>query len=200
MDYTTLVHTIVDPFLANPDAILVREIKEEETENDVSLLVVAENGDIARLIGKKGCVANAVRYKKGSHLFIKDKNGNYIDLVVNTFYSKGENLDVISFMDHDTIESVEPLLNHELFALKDDSILFDNEYFYDDLLNLTVFDEDNNELGVVSSIEEFPSQITLKVSKKDKHFFYVPFNDFFIKDVNLEDKKLIIHVIEGLIE
>ena len=84
-----------------------------------------------------------IRYKKGSHLFIKDKNGNYIDLVVNTFYSKGENLDVISFMDHDTIESVEPLLNHELFALKDDSILFDNEYFYDDLLNLTVFDEDN---------------------------------------------------------
>lgn len=61
MDYTTLVHTIVDPFLANPDAILVREIKEEETENDISLLVVAQNGDIARLIGKKGCVANAVR-------------------------------------------------------------------------------------------------------------------------------------------
>lgn len=141
-----------------------------------------------------------IRYKKGSHLFIKDKNGNYIDLVVNTFYSKGENLDVISFMDHDTIESVEPLLNHELFALKDESILFDNEYFYDDLLNLTVFDENNNELGIVSSIEEFPSQITLKVAKKDKHFFFVPFNDFFIKDVNLEDKKLLIHVIEGLIE
>ena len=141
-----------------------------------------------------------IRYKKGSHLFIKDKNGNYIDLVVNTFYSKGENLDVISFMVHDTIESVEPLLNHELFALKDESILFDNEYFYDDLLNLTVFDENNNELGIVSSIEEFPSQITLKVAKKDKHFFFVPFNDFFIKDVNLEDKKLLIHVIEGLIE
>ena len=76
----------------------------------------------------------------------------------------------------------------------------ENTKLQDDLLNLTVFDEDNNELGVVSSIEEFPSQITLKVSKKDKHFFYVPFNDFFIKDVNLEDKKLIIHIIEGLIE
>ena len=70
-----------------------------------------------------------IRYKKGSHLFIKDKNDNYIDLVVNTFYSKGENLDVISFVDHDSIESVEPLLNHELFALKDESILFDNGRF-----------------------------------------------------------------------
>ena len=164
-------------------------------------------GKILKAQGLKGEVKvysttsfKEIRYKKGSHLFIKDKNGNYIDLVVNTFYSKGENLDVISFMDHDTIESVEPLLNHELFALKDESILFDNEYFYDDLLNLTVFDENNNELGIVSSIEEFPSQITLKVAKKDKHFFFVPFNDFFIKDVNLEDKKLLIHVIEGLIE
>ncbi len=61
MDYTTLVHTIVDPFLANPDAILVREVKEEDAKSDVTLLVVAENGDIARLIGKKGCVANAIR-------------------------------------------------------------------------------------------------------------------------------------------
>ncbi len=61
MDYTTLIHTIVDPFLNNKDALLIREISNESSDTDLTILIVAENADIARLIGKKGCVANAIR-------------------------------------------------------------------------------------------------------------------------------------------
>lgn len=61
MDYTTLIHTIVDPFLTNKESLLIREIKNDESENDITILIVAENTDIARLIGKKGCVANSIR-------------------------------------------------------------------------------------------------------------------------------------------
>lgn len=61
MDYTTLIHTIVDPFLSNKDSLLIREIKNDELGNDITIIIVAQNTDIARLIGKKGCVANAIR-------------------------------------------------------------------------------------------------------------------------------------------
>ena len=61
MDYTTLIHTIVDPFLGNKDSLLIREIKNDELGNDITILIVAQNTDIAKLIGKKGCVANAIR-------------------------------------------------------------------------------------------------------------------------------------------
>lgn len=61
MDYTTLIHTIVDPFLSNKDSLLIREIKNNELGNDITILIVAQNTDIAKLIGKKGCVANAIR-------------------------------------------------------------------------------------------------------------------------------------------
>ena len=61
MDYTTLIHTIVDTFLSNKDSLLIREIKNDELGNDITILIVAQNTDIARLIGKKGCVANAIR-------------------------------------------------------------------------------------------------------------------------------------------
>jgi len=60
MDYTSLIHSIVDSFVENPENILVKEIPTEK-ENETTILVVATNADIARLIGKKGCVANAVR-------------------------------------------------------------------------------------------------------------------------------------------
>lgn len=60
MDYEKIIHTIVDPFLINPDALMVRELP-SDSEKDVNLLIVAENEDTARLIGRKGSVANALR-------------------------------------------------------------------------------------------------------------------------------------------
>ncbi|HKL73186.1 MAG TPA: KH domain-containing protein [Candidatus Onthovivens sp.] len=60
MNYTSLIHTIIDGFVSNPDTILIREIP-QENPRDITLLVVAQNEDTARLIGKKGCVANSIR-------------------------------------------------------------------------------------------------------------------------------------------
>ncbi len=60
MDYEKIIHTIVDPFLIKPEALMVREIP-GNSDKDVTLLIVAENEDTARLIGKKGSVATALR-------------------------------------------------------------------------------------------------------------------------------------------
>ena len=60
MEYEKIIHTIVDPFLMNPEAVMVRELPSDNAK-DVRLLIVAENEDTARLIGKKGMVASALR-------------------------------------------------------------------------------------------------------------------------------------------
>ncbi len=60
MEYEKIIHTIVDPFLINPEAIMVRELPSDNPK-DVRLLICAENEDTARLIGKKGMVASALR-------------------------------------------------------------------------------------------------------------------------------------------
>lgn len=60
MDYIKLIHTIIDSFINNPEAILIRELP-QENEKDKTILICTENDDTARLIGKKGCVANAIR-------------------------------------------------------------------------------------------------------------------------------------------
>ena len=60
MDYVTLIHTIIDPFLENPASILIREIP-QESDKDITYLIVSQSSDTAHLIGKKGCVAYAIR-------------------------------------------------------------------------------------------------------------------------------------------
>lgn len=60
MDYIALIHTLVDPIVNKPESLLIRELPSED-EKRVTFLICAENSDCARLIGKKGCVANALR-------------------------------------------------------------------------------------------------------------------------------------------
>ncbi len=77
MDYEKIIHTIVDPFLINPGALMVRELPSDNNK-DVVLLICADVEDTARLIGKKGTVANALREviavtgkNEGKHIHLK---------------------------------------------------------------------------------------------------------------------------------
>ena len=72
-------------------------------------------------------------------------------------------------------------------------------YYFSDLEKCEVFDEDNNLLGKVIKVEEFPAQITLRVKSKSGKVFFVPFIEQFIIDVNIIDKSIKIKVIEGML-
>ncbi|MCQ2793282.1 MAG: KH domain-containing protein [Bacilli bacterium] len=77
MVFEKIIHTIVDPILINPEALMIREIP-GTSEEDITILIVSESEDTARLIGKKGSVANALREivavagkSEGKHIHLK---------------------------------------------------------------------------------------------------------------------------------
>lgn len=60
IDFEKVVHGLIDPLIEHPESVMVRELP-GSTSRDVTLLIVAEDKDTARLIGKHGSVANALR-------------------------------------------------------------------------------------------------------------------------------------------
>ncbi|MDY0345840.1 MAG: KH domain-containing protein, partial [Bacilli bacterium] len=50
----------IDPIVENKDIVMIRELP-SDSPREVVLLIVAENDDTARLIGRKGTIANALR-------------------------------------------------------------------------------------------------------------------------------------------
>lgn len=60
MDYQAIIHALVDPIVDHPESILIRELPNED-DKDLTFLVVTEKDDTARLIGRKGIIANALR-------------------------------------------------------------------------------------------------------------------------------------------
>lgn len=60
IDLEKAIHGLIDPLVEKPEAIMIRQLP-GRTDNDLTILIVAENDDTARLIGKRGIVANALR-------------------------------------------------------------------------------------------------------------------------------------------
>lgn len=59
MDYEKAIHAIIDPIVEEPDSLLIR-INDAESK-DLSIIIATTQEDIARLIGRHGTIANAIR-------------------------------------------------------------------------------------------------------------------------------------------
>ena len=162
-------------------------------------------GQVVRTIGLKGEVKiypsthfRDTRFKKGSRVFLlNDNNEIERELTIKTHRTNG-NCDNLIFEEITSIEEAEKINKKYLFVEKNPEILGKNEYFYSDLIGMKVDFDNGQEIGVVKAIEEYTSYVTLRVKTKGKDAL-VPFVQAFIKSVSLEDKKIIVKFIEGLL-
>ena len=139
------------------------------------------------------------RYETGNIVFLYNpQTSERIEYKVQAFRRSG-NFDFVKLDGIENPEDAQALKTYEIHVEKDQKDLEKDTYFYSDLRGCKVVDQDNNELGIVKEVEEFPAQLTLRVMRKGKQDFFVPFVKQFIKDVNIENKVIIIEKIEGLL-
>lgn len=140
------------------------------------------------------------RYQIGNKISLFNKNLNIRkEAVVEHFHHNG----LFDFVKVDIINTKEEAFdykNYEVQVVKNNSDLEEGFFYFSDLENCEVYDENNNLLGKVTVVEEFPAQVTLRVRKADKSGeFFVPFIKVFIKNIDIESKKITIKVIEGML-
>ena len=94
---------------------------------------------------------------------------------------------------------MEQFKGFELLVEKNYSDLKVGYYFYSDLIGCSIVDDNKNKLGIVSKVEEFPAQLTLRVKRNNKPDFFVPFIKQFIINVDIVKKEITINVLEGML-
>lgn len=162
-------------------------------------------GQIVKTIGLKGEVKvypstnfRDSRFSKGSHLFILNKNNEIVrELTVKSHKING-NCDNLIFNEISSIEEAEKLVHEYLNVVKDNTFLKKGEYFYSDLVGLDAYFDNGTLIGKVKKVEEYTSYQTLRVKTEGKDVL-IPFVKAFIKEVSLQEKKIIIKFIEGLL-
>lgn len=56
-----LIREIVEPMVSNKTALMIKTVPSADAEGINEIIVIADKADIARLIGKNGNVASAIR-------------------------------------------------------------------------------------------------------------------------------------------
>ena len=140
-----------------------------------------------------------LRYKKGAKVFLYNpKDENREELVVDSFRSNGQ-FDFVKLENINSPEKAKEYKGFEIHTIKDRNDLKVGYYFFSDLVDCVIVDQNNNILGKVIKVEEFPAQLTLRVKRENGKEFFVPFVKQFIQSVDVEKKKIYINLIEGML-
>ncbi|MTI47685.1 ribosome maturation factor RimM [Sporosalibacterium faouarense] len=118
--------------------------------------------------------------------------------IEKVWYKK--NLVMIKFKGYDNVNDVLKFKNRFLLIDKKDAVeLPENTFFIHDIIGLKVFTVDGEEIGLVKDVLQPGSNDVYVVKTKGKDALIPAIKDV-VKEVNIQEKKIVIDPIEGMIE
>ena len=139
-----------------------------------------------------------LRFKKGRAYHLISPKGEEQIVHLSSFKSHGNKF-IAKFKEFKTIEEVENFSKYELCLDKEDAPLPEGVYRFSELIGSEVFDESGNKLGTLVEVTDYAPTKNLKIQTENKKNFYVPFLDQFVPEIDSENKRIVIHVIEGML-
>ncbi len=89
--------------------------------------------------------------------------------------------------------------NNVYIEASDLRVLDDDEFYWFDLIGLETFTDDGQYIGVVDSLIDRSLQSLLVVKNNSKEYL-IPLTEPIVKDIDLEQSKIIISPINGLLD
>lgn len=128
---------------------------------------------------------------------ILDTGKEKLDLEIeNVRYFK--NLVILKFKGINDINDVEPYRKKSLYVTRENAVeLKENEYFIADLVGLSVFEEDGEELGELYDVLQTGANDVYCV-KKDGREILIPAIRECIRNVDIAAGKMTVHLLPGL--
>ncbi|AMC93262.1 hypothetical protein AOC36_04530 [Erysipelothrix larvae] len=138
------------------------------------------------------------RFSVGSKMELVTKNARKV-VEIQSVRNHQDNL-LIRLVGYDTLNDVEGLQLSSLEVERDDlHDLEEDEYYFVDLVGCNAY-IDNQEIGSVIEVMDMPAQPLLRIKRLDNgEILMVPFVEVFIKDVNLDEKRIDINPMDGLL-
>jgi len=104
---------------------------------------------------------------------------------------------ILKFKDYDSISQAEELKGFFIAIPKEERMkLKKDEYYIDEVMGLEVENEEGKRLGKIIDVVRNPGN-DVYVVKNDKEL-WVPAIKEVVKKIDLENKKMVIHMVEGL--
>ncbi|WKB34878.1 ribosome maturation factor RimM [Terrilactibacillus sp. S3-3] len=140
------------------------------------------------------------RFQKGAKLYVGDaKKNSFEPLVVNT-HRRHKQFDLLSFNDHPSINDVERFKGLSLYVAKEQlSELEEDAYYYHEIIGADVYTDTGKHLGKIKEILS-PGANDVWVVKTGSKDLLLPVISDVVKKVDSAEKRIVVHVIPGLID
>lgn len=142
------------------------------------------------------------RFTSGNQLFIGEA-GNPTNFTVEVQYSKPhKNMYILKFQKLDMINDVEKFKGLYLWIPEEQQKELDkDEFYYHQIIDCVVETTEGKELGIVKEIlNTGANDVWIVKSNDKKEDILIPYIEQVVKNVNIKDKRIIIEIIEGLID
>ena len=139
------------------------------------------------------------RYQKGNTIYVI-RNEEAMPFTVRS-YRPHKGFALVAFEELSDINAAEPYKGCIVgMDAADRPDLPEGEYYFDQLIGLIVIDEAGTEIGEVTAVEETNgAQDNLRVARDGQKDVLIPNVPAFVKNVDMEEGTITVHVIEGLL-
>ena len=108
---------------------------------------------------------------------------------------------ILKFKGIDNINDIEKYKGKSLLVTRNDAVkLKKDEYFIADIIGIAVFTEDGQEFGVLVDVLETGANDVYVIETKDKKEVLVPAIKECVLEVDVEGRRMKIHLMEGLLD
>ncbi|GAA0708432.1 ribosome maturation factor RimM [Paraclostridium ghonii] len=161
-------------------------------------------GKIVKTQGLKGEVRvfsttdDIYRYDELETFYIgKDLNTDYN---VEKVRYKG-NLVIMKIKGIDSVEMAEKLVNKNLYVSREESKqLEDDEFFIADMIGMDVYTVDNDHVGVLEDVLQYAANDVYVVKGENNKEYLIPAVMKFVPEIDIEERKMIIDPIKGMLD
>ncbi|WP_283594216.1 ribosome maturation factor RimM [Limosilactobacillus galli] len=139
----------------------------------------------------------AERFAKGQDLYLQQA-GEPLKLIVESA-RQHKGFILVKFVGYDNINDVQAFRDHELMVSgKDQQPLEDGQYYYHQIIGLSVKTVDGEELGTIKEILSPGANDVWVVQRDGKKDLLLPVIDDVVKDVDLDAGEVTVELMEGL--
>lgn len=108
---------------------------------------------------------------------------------------------ILKFKGFDNINDIERYKGKSLYVTRENAVkLGRDEYFIADLIDLEVYDEDENYLGILTNVIETGANDVYEVRFEDGREVLFPAIKQCILDIDMTNRKMKVHIMDGLLD
>lgn len=141
------------------------------------------------------------RYKPGNTLYLFLKGSNEPKKVTVSSHRIHKQFDLLAFEEASSLSDAESFKDAIIKVPEGDlGKLGENEFYFHEIIGCTVYSEDGTTIGKVKEILTPGANDVWVISRNEGKDALIPYIEPVVKEIDIEDKTIKIHVMEGLLE